>query len=100
MNRKMLLAGAAGALLLGSVAVAQTAGSQGQTPSATPGTAASSAPSSTTTTTSPDGMNAQTGATTSQAPAAGQYGADTAAQAGDTSGAAMSDDAMRAGERG
>jgi hypothetical protein len=89
MNRKIVVAGAASALLLGSVAIAQTTAPSG-----------SAAPAQDPATTTQNGtMSGQAGTTTSDtarsgtmAAGADQYGADTAAQAGDAT--------AMAGERG
>ena len=78
MNLKIVLAGAASALLVGTFAVAQTTTTPAPGDPATP---SSSTPSGT--------MNDQS--TTGAAASAVQYSADTAAQTGDTS---------MAGERG
>ena len=93
MNLKIVLAGAASALLVGTFAVAQTTG-------ATSGTTSTGASGSTATDTTSGSMNSgsmsgqsTTGATgaTAGASSADQYSADTAAQTGDTA---------MAGERG
>lgn len=90
MNRKILIAGATAALVVGGVAIAQTTAPQ--TEPVNPGTTPPAASDST----MPDrSTNSMPDRSTTTSPSAGAYGADTAAQA-DTSG----DSSMMAGERG
>jgi uncharacterized low-complexity protein len=103
MNRKIVVAGAASALLLGSVAIAQTTAPSGtaapaQSPSATTQSDTNNMSGQTGTTTGATGASSDAARSGATAAGADQYGADTAAQAGGQTG--YDNSTAMAGERG